>query len=264
MEPSRLLRRALLVAAVAVAGWLLSAVFAGAASADELSDDGTQAYRPSGLLDDLVGGVTDVVGGMTDMVGGMTDRVPGVTEALVHTPFDMLPPIPEQPQNPVDDFQSILPGSASGSASTDRNDAAPARAVEIVVAPAVAVPATPAPVAPIPVAPPKPPAPARTPAGTVPATPAAPPATTAGTGGPDTEHAGRGSPEPDPVKTPSAPGSSGTTVSTAHDNTGGARGTHGVLPAQAILHPADAGFTSRSLAVDGAGRAAGLPASSPD
>jgi len=256
VELSRLLRRALLVAAVAAAGWLLSAVFASAASAEELPGDNAQPEQSGGLLGNLIGGLT---GGLTDVVGGVTDRLTDVTGSLVDTAGDALLPIVDEPQAPVTEPPAVLPGSSSGSAATDRNDAVPH--AETVVAPVV--PAAPV-VAPAPVPPPsEAPAPVKPPVATVPAAPAAPPATT-DVDSAATEHADGGEPEPQPTKAPSAPASSGTTVSTAHDNAGGARGTHGVLPAQATLHAADAGFTTRSLAVNGAGRAAGLPASSPD
>jgi hypothetical protein len=259
VEFSRLLRHALLVAAVAGAGWLLSAVFAGAASADELPDDGTQADRSSELLGKLVDEVSDVVDGTdgaTDMVGGVADRVVNFTESLIDTSGDVPPSFPEQSQDPIAEPSSVLPGSVSGSTSTDRTDTPPR--VETVVAPVVVLAAPP--VAPAPVVPPEPPAPVKPPVVAVPAAPAAPPAAedTA------TDHAGRGETDPEPAKTPSAPAGSGTSVSNAHDNASGARDTHGMLLTQAILHPADAGFTTRSLAVDGAGRVTGLPASSPD
>lgn len=251
MELSRLLRRALLVAAVAVAGWLLSVVFASAASADELPGDGTGTEASGSLLGSLIGGLTDVV-------GGVTDRVTDIAGSVVDTSGDALPPVADEPQDPVTELPAILPGSSSGSAAADRTDAVSrAETVAPVVAPAAPV------VPPAPVPPPAAPAPVKPPVVAIPATPAAPPVAT-DTGNAATEHAGGGQPEPQPVKAPSAPAGSGTSVSTAHDNAGGARGTHGVLPAQTVLHPADAGFTTRSLAVDGAGRAAGLPASSPD
>jgi hypothetical protein len=258
VEPSRLLRRALLVAAVAAAGWMLSAVFANVASADELPGDDTQAYRSDDVLGHLLGGLTDVVGGVTDVVGGVTDRVADIGGSLVDTSGDVLPPSSAPEAH--DPIAEIPPGSSSGSASADRGDALPRTEVTVPPAPVVTPPA---PVAPPPPVAPVAPAPVRKPVVTVPAAPVAPPAAH-DTGSAAAEHAGRSEPEPEPAKTPTAPASSGTTVSTAHDNTGGARGTHSVLTAQAPLHPADAGFTTRSRAIDGAGRVAGLPASSHD
>ncbi len=248
MELSRLLRRGLLVAAIAAAGWLLSVLFAGAASADEQPTDPTQAQKTEsgGLLGGLVGGLT---GGVTDLTGSLVD-----TTGDLLSPAPPAESAPVRDQEPILDLPALLTGSSSGSASTDRSDGLP----RMDLAPA-ATPAQPVVVPPPPavVAPPVPPVPPATPAAVVPAPPPAAPNSA-------TEHAGGGHPEPQPVKTPAAPAGSGTTAANSHDNSGGAKGTHGVLPAQATLHPADAGFTTRSRAVNAAGRAAGLPASSPD
>jgi hypothetical protein len=242
---SRLLRRGLFVAVLAAAGWLLGAAFAGTASADELPGDNPQA-QSSNLLGSLLNGLTGSLG--------------GVTTTIVDTAGDILSPAATQAPAPIVDLPSLLPaiGSASGGVTTDRDDVSRAETVApvpVVTPPAPAVP----PAAPV-VAPPTP-APPVAPPVVVPVVPAAPAAAPdSGT----TDHAGQGGSEPQPVKTPAAPASSGATVSTAHDNAGGARGTYGVLPSQATFHPADAGFTTRSRAVNAAGRAAGLPASSPD
>lgn len=254
MELSRLLRRGLLVAAVATAGWLLSVVFAGAASADELPTDQThsQKTQPGGLLGGLIGGLTGTLGGVT---GKVTD----ITGSLVDTTGDLLsPPPPADPGSdpaPIVDLPALLSGSSSGSESTDplRLDPPPAQ-----------TPATPAVAPPTPatIAPPVSSAPPARPTVAVPPAPVTPPATQ--NPGSPAEQAGENQREPEPVKSPTAPVGSGTTASSAHDNSGGAKGTHGVLPAQSTLHPADAGFTTRSRAVNAAGRAAGLPASSPD
>lgn len=250
MELSRLLRRVLLVAAVAVAGWLLGVVFAGTAGADEHPEH------------DLSGGfVGDLVGGLTETVGGVTDKVTDITGAVIDTSDDVMAPIAPQPAEEAQ-LPAILPGSSSGSATTDQYDALPR--LDVIPAPIV-VPATPvvAPVAPPVVAPPSIPAFVRPAVTAVPAAPA-PTAAAQDLGGVAAEHAGEGNPEPRPVKAPAAPAGSGTTASSSHDSSGGARGTHGALPTQADLRPAGAGFTTRSRAVDAAGRVAGLPASSPD
>jgi hypothetical protein len=250
VELSRLLRRVLLVAAVAVAGWLLSVVFAGTAGADERPE-----HDPSGgLFGDLVGGLTDTVAGVTDKVFGITETVIGTSDSVL---APTAPPPAEEAELP-----AILPvGSSSGTAATDRYDGLPR--LDVVSAP-IAVPVTPEvmPAAPPVVAPPVP-APVRPAVTAVPAAPA-PTAAAQDLGDVSAEHAGEGAPEPRPVKAPAAPAGSSTTVSSSHDSSGSARGTHGVLPTQADLHPADAGFTTRSRAVDAAGRVAGLPASSPD
>jgi hypothetical protein len=253
VELSRLLRRFLLVAALAAAGWLLSVVFAGSAGADEAPGQ-SQTSQSSGLLGGLVNGLTGAL-------GGVTNTVSGITESLVDTSADAQQPAPAQDQAPIVDLPGLLPGSSSGSAATTREPLLdltpdqPRAATPPVVTPqppvVVAPPTPPEPVIPAPVVPPAPP------------TPPAPPAA-ADSGSPTSEQAGDGAPAPRPVKAPTTPANSGTTVSSSHDSSGGARHTHGVLPAQATLHPADAGFTTRSRAVDAAGRVAGLPASSPD
>jgi hypothetical protein len=258
VEPSRLLRRALLVAAVAVAGWVLSAVFASVAGADELPGDDTRAYQSDNALGELLGGLTDLVGGVTDVVGGVTDRVADIGGSLVDTSGDVLPPSSSPDAH--DPVAETPPAPSPGAANADRGDALPRTGIAVPPAP-VATP--PAPVVPLPPVTPTAPAPVTPPVVKVPVAPVAPPAAQ-DAGSAATEHAGRGEPEPEPAKAPTAPAGTGTTVSTAHDNAGSARGTHGVLAAQATLHPADAGFTTRSRAVDGAGRVAGLPASSPD
>lgn len=268
VELSRLLRRGLFVAAVAAAGWLLGVVFAGTASAQPLppqDQQQTQDRQPGGgLLGGLLGGVTDTLAGLTDTVAGLTDTVMDTTTTLL-TPA--MPPMPGHPAAPVPlpapsggSSSGTSSGSSSGTATTAR-DETPAAVVE------EAQPV----VAPAPVAPPKPVVAVPVPEPVVRpfVAPVAPPAPVVQDTGGDTgsaadEHAGRGDSAPQPVKAPAAPAGSGATVSTAHDSSGGARGTHGVLTTQATLHPADAGFTTRSRALDAAGRAAGLPAASPD
>lgn len=259
MELSRLLRRGLFVAAVAAAGWLLSVVFAATAGADEAPTDETHTQKQQsggGLLGGLVGGLTGVLGGVTDKLAD----IPG---SLVDTSGDILAPIAPPAQEPVVDLPSTLPstlpaGSSSGSATTDRSDGG-SRA-DTTVVPQVAAPAAPV-VTPPPAAVVPPAAPVHmAPVVAVPLAPAQPTQDASAA----TEHAGEGDPQPGPVKAPAAPSGSGTTASQTHDHSGGARGAHGVLPAQTTLHPADAGFTTRSRAVNAAGRVAGLPASSPD
>lgn len=67
-----------------------------------------------------------------------------------------------------------------------------------------------------------------------------------------------------PVDVPAPVAPGGTSVSNAHDSAGGARTAHGVLTASATLPPAAAGYTTRSRAADATGRVSGLPATSPD
>jgi len=262
----RLLRRGLLVAAIAAAGWLLSVLFAGGAAADDVPTDPVEVQEPHTTADQREtqsGGLLDgLLGGVVDTVSGFTQTVVHLTGAVLDTTASLLAPVVQPPADPIIDLPSILPAphdgsSSSGSAATDRADAA-------VAALAVVAPAPVAPVA-APVAPPVVEAPAQEihAVATVPAqvtqpAPAAAPDTNAA------EHAGKGDTDPRPVKAPAAPAGPGSTVSTGHDSFGGARGTHGVLTSQATLHPADAGFTTRSRAVNAAGRNAGLPATSPD
>lgn len=238
---SRLLRRGLFVVALAAAGWLLGVAFAGSAGADELAGDNAQT-QSSGLLGGLLNGLT------------------GITTSLVDTSGDILAPVLTPESTPVIELPSILPdtGSSSGSVATDRNDVG--RSDTVVPAPVVTPPAPVVPVAPVAPEPPAPPA--APPVVHTPVVPAAPAAQDFGSAA--GEQAGGGGSEPQPGKAPSAPAGSGATMSSAHDNSGGARGTQGVLTSQTTLHPADAGFTTRSRAVNAAGRTAGLPASSPD
>lgn len=255
VELGRLLRRGLLVAAIAAAGWLLSVVFAGSASADTVHGDQpqTQEQPSGGLLGGLLGGVTRTVTGLTETVAGITGPVADVTTTL-------LVPVQKEAPEPVVEAPVLLPadGWATGTAGTER--------AETPVAPAPAPkPAAPAP---RPAAPE--PAPVKA-AATVAAAPkpAAAPVTAPRTAvaeehDPAGDRAGTGS-DPEPVKTPAGPSTPGTSVSAAHDHPGNARATHGVLVSHAAhTHPADAGFTTRSRAVNAAGRDTGLPASTPD
>jgi hypothetical protein len=256
VELSRLLRRGLLVVGIAAVGWLLGLAFAGTASADELPGENTQVRRDGGLLSGLTSTLDELTTGLTD-----------ITDSVVGAAGDRLSPNVTAPAEPIVDLPSLLPidgsavggsnSSGGGSAITDRGDVPRAEA-------------DPAPETPV-VAPP--PAPESTPVAhaappvvvLVPVAPVTPAGQDSGNdSSAATEHVDQRGSDPRPVKTPAAPAGSGTTVSTTHDSSGGARGTHGVLTSQATLHPADAGFTTRSRAVDAAGRIAGLPASSPD
>jgi len=249
VEISRLLRRGLLVTAIAAAGWLLSAAFAGTASAEGLPGDNpqTQEQPSGGLLGGLIGGVTNTITGLTDTVVGLTGTV-------VDTTTSLLTPVTHPAQEPIIDVPALLPvDDWTGSNETARPETQPAPAAPAPVAPAPQ-PVVPAPVHVTPAAP----------------KPAAAPAPAAAQTAPQEREnktgyqTGTGS-APEPVKTPAGPSSPGSSVSAAHDNSGGARGTHGVLVSHTTLvHPADAGFTTRSRAVNAAGRDAGLPVSTPD
>jgi hypothetical protein len=261
----RLLRRGLLAVAVAVAGWLLSVLFAGAAAADEIPSDTTPVQethttaveqepaqgQSGGLLGGLLGGVVHTVGSLTQVVVDLTGSV-------LETATAVLAPVVQPPAAPIFILPAHHDGPSSDSAETDRAD-------DVAAIPAVVAPAPVVPVAP-PVAPPvvEAPAPEIHLIVAVPAQVTQPTPVTAPAPGNAAEHAGKGDTDPQPEKTPTAPAGPGSTVSTGHDSFGGARGTHGVLASQATLHPADAGFTTRSRAVNAAGRGAGLPATSPD
>jgi hypothetical protein len=252
---SGLLRRGLLVAAMAGVGWLLSVGFSAAAAADELPGDDSSNYRTQSGGGGLLGGL---LGGVTSTLTGLTDTVTQLAGAVLDTTSSLLSPVITPPDQPILDIPEILPAPADGSsnpgsATPDRSDAVVEAAPVVAPAPPVAPPLAPVvEVAPV--------LAAVKPAAVVP--PAAP-VVAKNADGNAAEHANRGDSDPQPVKAP-APNSPGSTASSAHDSFGGARGTHGVLTTQATLHPADAGFTSRSRAVSAAGRAAGLPACSPD
>ena len=258
VELSRLLRRGLLVAVIAAAGWLVSAVVAGSAGADTLPGDAQQPQEQSqrqpsgGLLGGLLGGVTKTLTGLTDTVVTLTGSV-------VDTTADLLSPVTTPAQDPTVDVPSIPPVDGStGAVETDRVLPAPVPAPQPLAAPQPVAPA-PQPIVPAPVVPVTPaPAPPAAPAQAQAAPQQAPDDTQS------THQAGTGS-TPEPVKSPAGPSSPGSTASAAHDNSGGARGTHGVLVSHTTLtHPADAGFTTRSRAGNAAGRDAGLPVSTPD
>lgn len=240
---SRLLRRGLLTAALAAAAWLLSAVFAGSAVADELPGD--QPYpleQPSGGL----------LGGLLDGVTGMVTDLTGAVENLTGPEADATPPAPVAPSEP-GVVQDGVPDAVPAPRATRQSGAeAPAPA------PAPLAPA-PQPAAEVPVTVPAAPAAAAVRRAVVPV-----PAATGQTPPDAGDQAGRGT-DPLPEKAPAGTSTPATMAGPAHDNAGGARGPHGVLFAQAPLaHPADAGFTTRSRAVNAAGRTAGLPAATPD
>ncbi|MGB3438049.1 MAG: hypothetical protein WBA97_04775 [Actinophytocola sp.] len=254
MEFSRLLRRGLLVAAVAAAGWLISAVFAGSASAEESPADQSppqQQQHPSGGL----------LGGLVGTLTGLTDALADVTGAVLDTTSTLLSPITQPGQDPLVDVQeSPHADDWTGTSGTARQVAPPAPAARTPLAPAPQPVARTKTVAAEKVA--AEPVAAPTPSASVPAPhPATPPRTQDEESG---RQAGTGS-APEPVKTPAGPSTPGTAVSAAHDYWSGARGTHGVLVSHATLaHPADAGFSTRSRAVSTAGRGVGLPVSTPD
>jgi hypothetical protein len=249
----RLVRRGLLVAAIAGAGWLLSVLFAANASADELpmSEPDTvepmaaPAQQPAG---GLLGGLTDLTGSLFGTVADTTSALPSVVPPAKDEPAETLPDLPELLH--VLDTPDVTPPSdhpAGRSAVPPRPSSPPATPSP--PATAAAPEHTPRPVvtneAPQRTAPSKPPRKAaERPAG-------------------EQAH----SSQEQPTKAPAAPvgPSGGTVASSAHDSSGGARGTHhGVLTAQAPLAPHSAGWSTRGRAADASGRITGLPATSPD
>jgi hypothetical protein len=212
----------------------------------------TKPSSGGGLLGGLLGAVTNLVGGVLD------------------TTDSLLSPVIDPPGEPIVDVPELLPapdewswdgGSSSGSAETVR--AEPTAPVSSAVVPA-------APVAPVPTAAvavtqqhttrfvAKAPEAPEAPAAPQPSPPAPEP-----TDADQAQHGSGG--DRLPGKVPAAPAApAGPTASAGHDHSGGARGLHGVLVANTTLEPGDAGFTTRSRAVNAAGRAAGLPAATPD
>ncbi len=197
------------------------------------------------------------------LLGAVANTVSSLTGALLDTTGSLLSPVVPQPSPPIVDLPELLPaidewssggGSSSGSAETVR--------AELVAAPTAYAVAPAAPVTPAPVATP---AITHTRATVEPAATRrqSPPASDDPTDADQAQHGSGG--ERLPGKVPAAPAApAGPTATAGHDHSGGVRGLHGVLVAQTALEPGDAGFTTRSRAVNAAGRAAGLPAATPD
>jgi hypothetical protein len=249
----RLLRRSLLIAALAAGAWLLSVLFANSASAaaatppadDPVTVPVVDVSPAPQQLTGALGVVTDTV---THAVQQVNHTVGTLTQTVARTTHVALPAVAAQP----DRDQGRLSPVAQLLAPLGFERAA---------------------VAPAPAAPPRPPATPAKPATVAPApehTPRAPadesrPSTSGqherhGTSGP---HAGPNHPgQPAKAPAPVAPG--GTIVAVAHDHAGHERGILAVQTASAALPSPAPGFTTRSRAADGTGRVAGLPATSPD
>jgi hypothetical protein len=287
-RPRRLLRRTLLVAALAAAGWLLSVVFAATAAATDSGTDepvapppgtdqpaaedpaapGRPTGEPADRPDELEPGVPAegapveagaadpgrLLASLTSTLSHTLTETQAVTQTVTHTAHEV--------DHAVATYSVDVAGTAEQvvgmAVTTERTTATPApRAAPVRAAPKPArphvPPAIPASDATAALAPAHPPRPAA--AASDQLTPS--PADRNG------EHADRHGPEsPDKAPAPAAPG--GTSVSSSHDNAGGARGTHGVLTDSAPLPRPAAGFTTRSRATDATGRVTGLPATSPD
>lgn len=274
----RVLRRVLLATAVTAAGWLLTVLFSGTASAspdlpsvpespgaavveehttppDAVAPAAHEPTAPAepvepspGLVGGVLGGVSSAVDGVAttvnDVLGSTTSLLPTFTPPQ-ESGDDSVPGL-----IPSDEFPHSGGSSTSwGGTTTKAEPVEPAAATDpAAVVPAAAPPAaTPAPGHAIVELP----APRPAPVGN--AAPGSYGTVGNETGSPGSEHT--------PNKTPLSPSS---TVSVGYDHSGGLRGTHGVLVAQTTFEPPSAGFTTRSRALSAGGRDAGLPASSPD
>jgi hypothetical protein len=298
----RLLRRSLLVAALAAAGWLLSALFASTASAEtpappaDLTDqhtddpaDGppelparpdapTRSDKPASVAEDRAerpaepGTADDEESAGAPAIGesahqGLGAVLGGVTNALTsvvtHVVTQTVHQVDATVANTVATLTSTVLDTAEQVLAQDQVAAAQPQENPTGIAPTAT---TPTPV-PAPRQPPAIPATLSTAALAQDHTSRAPVATQHRTNTAPQHDAGRHVSRPGPahpldVPAPVAPG--GTSVSNAHDSAGGARTTHGVLSASATLPPAPAGYTTRSRAADATGRVSGLPATSPD
>lgn len=251
----RLLRRGLLVAALAVAAWLLSALFANSASAapappPDPDEDVAWAGAPT-TAEPSHTGLGSLLGGVTKTLTSTVANV--VTSTVTH----VVTPAVHQVDHPVATLTSAVVGTAEQVlAPAARPEPAPAGAARA---------ATPKPASPH--RPPAIPALPSTVALAAEHTPRAPAAAiprTSTTSRQDTgEHAGRPGPE-HPIQTPAPVAPGGTSVSSSYDNVGGARAMQGMPTAADTLPPTAAGYTTRSRTADATGRVAGLPAISPD
>ena len=254
----RLLRRVLIVGGLAAAGWLLSLLFAttAAAAADEPIDQpNAPAAQPEEEAQPAEEG-TAARGEYATMVSGVSGTVTHTVDQLTENVSASTATAATHSTEVTGKATAPAPGPANGRAATTSHTAQlePSTA-ERAAPPQVpqVPPATPALSTSAAVAPEHPPRAAvvETPhSRTV------------------TEHIRAHAKEHGPARpvespAPVAPG--GTAVSNAHDNTGGARSALGAPVASTPAPPpSGAGFSSRGLAADAAGRVAGLPATSPD
>jgi hypothetical protein len=248
----RLLRRSLLTGVLAAAGWLLAALFSTPASAaTHATELPPQPPRPTPPAAGHAAGLTGLLGSLTNTVTGtVTDTVRQVDHtlgALTRTPlFPSREPL--HGNRPLDPLARSAPGLAAP-APTARYEPPATPALPATVAPALA---------------PTPREPADTPR---PSTPVRTETHIAGiaTGtalGEAHPQAGR---HPDrPLRSPAPLAPTATCSVSAHDDSGGARGVLGVLPAATMLPPPAPGYTTRSRAADATGRVAGIPATTPD
>jgi hypothetical protein len=247
----RLLRRTLVVGGLVAAGWLLSLLFASTtAAADEPADETSAAFEQPAEEAEAAQGE------FATMISGVSATVTPTVEALSENV--------SAKATTVAAHSTEVTGKAAAPAPTPTSTATTNRTAQL---------ARPAPSTAEPAAPPRvPEAPPATPALSTSAAvaPEHPPRAAAvetphdrTVAEHDRAHAKEHGPA-HPVESPApvAPGS--TAVSSAHDNTGGARSALGAPVESTPAPPPSAGFTSRGLAGDATGRVAGLPATSPD
>lgn len=239
----RPLRRSLLITALVAAGWLCGALFSTTASAAETAPLPPVEQQPSGLagyLGAVLNTVTHTVHQVDQTAAAFTAATTG--QAAEPTPRPVAAPV----ESPAAEHAAVTP------APTAPQEPPATPALPVTVAPAAEHPP-------------------RTPVDTTSQRPSAV-GLPDGIGGTavraeqqaeDDARASRHGPgHPDRSPAPAAPG--GTSVSTAHDTSVGARGVLGVLNDAAPRSPPAVGHATRSRAADTTGRVAGLPATAPD
>jgi hypothetical protein len=251
----RLLRCALAAIGLSALTWLVSLLVGTGTAAADTPPPGQSSPPPttthsSGLLGGLVGTLTNAVGGVLNTA---TTTAGQLTGAVLDTAGPAVPPVISPPPAA---SESPQPRPEPGRTDTPSVPRFSPRATIPVDGPIPV--AAPAPAPSPPPAPPvvRQPAAART---EVPVVHRAEPITT--------ERANQSVPDRSPAKLPTAPPAPAvptSTVSSAHDGPGQARGNQGVLAATpGIQAPADA-FSTRGRTGDAGDGAAGLPAASPD
>ena len=244
----RLLHRALLVAALAAGGWLLSVLFATSASATE--EPSVTGIAPAAEQPGTATGLA--VGGVASTSTGVAEVFAEVQRTVTHTVAALGQAATEATQTDIRGEHSAP--QVAGSQAIARNVP---RAAEQ-AAPRSTVPhrppATPAHPASVATAPEHHPGPAAPPSRAEHAPTATHPDEQVGTHVPTA-----------PAKPPAPAAPSATSMSGSADNAGGARGASSEPSTQAPLpSPSAAGYTTRSRAAEATGRVDGLPATSPD
>ncbi|GAB3453130.1 hypothetical protein GCM10027436_53550 [Actinophytocola sediminis] len=266
----RMLRRSVLLAAFTGAGWLLALIFAGGASATpepaeppietpsvgEHPDTGHPSSPSASLIAPLAASadlLADTVNTLSESVASTLDAaIADLPTVFVPPPDEPVATMPELPQLlPVVDWSPPAIAAEAPVARVEPHTPA-TRAPPVTAKVTAEVTAT---------------KPEHTPGRPAPTSPgwqqphhhpSSPPGDTGRTAA---EHANT-SPRPDNAPA-SLPGS-GTTATTVHDTSGGARGTHGVLAVQATVEPSAAELSCRGRSTGIHGRITGLPATSPD